>query len=101
MYVITNHFIVYFQKLQVVLLFIVSCLFASLEAQWTANGNLSTGSSGPKINLGLSHTRGKWTFSGSGWSDFKGGWGAGVGVKLKFRKRAAEMVNVFNLIRNH
>jgi hypothetical protein len=59
-------------------------------------GTQDTGRSETKQSNTTQHSKLK-----KGWSDFKGGWGAGVGVKLKFRKRAAEMVNVFNLIRNH
>lgn len=39
-----------------------------------------------KLKLSLEHEVGRWTFKGWGSTDFKGGWGGGIGVGFRFNR---------------
>ncbi|XP_071151599.1 uncharacterized protein [Mytilus edulis] len=81
-------------KIQILVCFLF-CLIASCTSQWSGSGGISHGNNGPKLNLGLHHTRGRWKFSGSGSTNFGGKWNVGLKATFKFKRSAP--LPMFNL----
>ena len=54
---------------------------------------------GARLDVGITHKRGKFEIKGSGFADSKGNRGAKIGVRFKFKKRSVEWPGEhFNLL---
>lgn len=61
------------------------------HAQWKAGADFGFGSKGPNLKLSLGREVGNWNFKGFGSTDFRGGWSAGIGVGIKFKRSTGEV----------
>nr|XP_022303761.1 uncharacterized protein LOC111111217 [Crassostrea virginica] len=55
-------------------------------------------SRGQKLKLSLEHAVGRWTFKGWGSTDFKGGWGGGIGVGFRFKRSTHAIPHTYNVL---
>lgn len=66
-------------------------LLVVAHAQWKAGADFGFGSKGPNLKLSLGRDVGNMNFKGFGSIDFRGGWSAGIGVGIKFKRSAGEV----------
>ncbi|XP_062618504.1 uncharacterized protein LOC134280089 [Saccostrea cucullata] len=82
-----------------VYLLTLTTLVSFIYAQpWSADLGLSTGNKGPELKLTVGRKVGNWNFKAFGSTDFGGGWKAGVGVGIKFKRSTDEIHRRYDIV---